>query len=143
MTDSDTGVVEMTLHIRARPETVWRYWTDPARLADWWGTASELDARPGGRCRIETARTGLVMRGEFVEVVPHERIVFTFGWDDTPGAPALAPGSTLVEVTLVADDGATILTLRHTGLPAAQAGPHGQGWDRYLPALITVCAAAS
>ncbi|WP_425427348.1 SRPBCC family protein [Actinomadura mexicana] len=37
--------IEQTSHIRARPETVWRYFTDPARLAQWWG-AAELDARP-------------------------------------------------------------------------------------------------
>ena len=41
MTDAETAVVEQTLRINARPETVWRYWTDPARMCDWWGAAAE------------------------------------------------------------------------------------------------------
>ena len=36
VTDPDTTVVEQTVRIDARPETVWRYWTDPERLCDWW-----------------------------------------------------------------------------------------------------------
>ncbi len=102
---------------------MWRYWTDPQRMCDWWGAAAELDPRPGGACRVEMGG-GPVMVGEYVELVPHERIVFTFGWEPTDGVPDVAPGSTRVEVTLTADDGDTILTLRHTGLPAAFADEH-------------------
>ncbi|MCU1361076.1 MAG: hypothetical protein JWN99_2365, partial [Ilumatobacteraceae bacterium] len=41
----------------------------------------------------------------------------------------------LVEVTLVEDDGDTILTLRHTGIPEALGGSHAAGWTRHLPLL--------
>ena len=44
MTESEAGVVEQTVRIGARPETVWRYWTDPRRLCDWCGAGS-------GSCR--------------------------------------------------------------------------------------------
>ena len=47
--------------------------------------------------------------------------MFSFGWEAIDGAPDVPPGSTRVEVTLTADDGDTILTLRHSGLPAADA----------------------
>lgn len=69
MTDAETSVVEQTLRIDARPETVWRYWTDPIRMCEWWGAAAELDPRPGGACVVEMDGSG-VMRGEYVEVVP-------------------------------------------------------------------------
>jgi uncharacterized protein YndB with AHSA1/START domain len=134
VTDTEQNVVEQTLRIRATPETVWNYWTDPQRMCAWWGSAAELDPRPGGTCRIEMGG-GPVMQGEYVELVPHERIVFTFGWEPTAGAPDVPPGSTRVEVTLVAEAGDTILTLRHTGLPAADAGQHAAGWSLYLPRL--------
>jgi uncharacterized protein YndB with AHSA1/START domain len=134
MTHTDIGVVEQTVRIAARPETVWRYWTDPARLSDWWGSA-ELDARPGGEY-VVAMDAGPTMRGEFVELVPHERIVFTFGWDPMEGGPQVPPGSTRVEVTLTADDGDTILTLRHTGLPVAYAEEHRMGWVHFLPLLV-------
>jgi uncharacterized protein YndB with AHSA1/START domain len=135
VTDTEHNVVEQTLRIRATPETVWNYWTDPQRICAWWGSAAELDPRPGGTCRIEMGDA--VMRGEYLELVPHERIVFTFGWEPTAGAPEVPPGSTRVEVTLVADAGDTVLTLRHTGLPVADAGQHRAGWDLYLPRLTT------
>ena len=76
MTDIDTTVVEQTLRIAARPETVWQYWTDPQHMCDWWGTA-ELDPQPGGTCRVEMDNGG-VMQGEF-----HWVLVLT------PAAPLL------------------------------------------------------
>jgi uncharacterized protein YndB with AHSA1/START domain len=127
-------VVEQTLRIAARPEIVWLYWTDPQRMCDWWGDTAELDPRPGGAYVIEMG-TGRVMRGEYVELVPHERIVFTFGWDPTEGVPDVPPGSSRVEVTLAEDDGDTILTLRHSNLPATDRGLHRAGWEQHLPHL--------
>lgn len=138
MTDEPV-VVEQRLRIHARPETVWRYWTDPARMSDWWGTSADLDPRPGGACVVEMSGGG-VMRGEYVEVVPHERIVFTFGWDRHPDAPDVAPGSSRVEVTLTADGHDTILELRHTGLPPARADEHRGGWAHFLPSLAAAAA---
>ena len=75
------------------------------------------------------------MRGEYVELIPHERIVFTFGWHAHEHAPAVEPGSNRVEITLTSDDGDTIMTLRHTGLPPAEAGRHDEGWAHFLPSL--------
>ena len=132
--EAETRVVEQTLRIRARPETVWCYLTDPGRMCEWWGAAAELDPQPGGTCVVEMGGGG-VMRGKYVELVPHERIVFTFGWDPGTGARSIPPGSTIVEVTLTADDDDTILALRHTGMPPAVADEHRAGWAQFLPLL--------
>lgn len=134
MTGGDVSIVEQTLRIEARPETVWRYWTDPGRMCDWWGTAAQLDPRPGGACVVELGGGG-VMRGEFVELVPYERIVFTFGWEPTRGAPPIPPGSTRVEITLTPDGDGTLVALRHTGLPDGSRDQHHQGWAYFLPRL--------
>jgi uncharacterized protein YndB with AHSA1/START domain len=134
VSEPDRTVVEHTLRISAKPETVWRYWTDPERMCDWWGESAELDPRPGGVCVVELGG-GPVMRGAFVELVPHERIVFSFGWDLTEGAPTVAPGSTLVEITLTPDGEDTILALRHSGIPAAHVEEHRSGWRHFLPIL--------
>jgi len=135
MTDGDTEVVEQTLRIEAAPETVWRFWTDPERLARWWGARSELLPRPGGAFVVEMS-DGPVMRGEFVELVPYERLVFTFGWEPVDGESLLEPGSTRVEVTLTPDGADTILTLRHRGLPPGETTElHRSGWAQFLPRL--------
>jgi uncharacterized protein YndB with AHSA1/START domain len=113
---------------------VWSYWTDPDLLREWWGAVLALDTQPGGDYLIEMPH-GYTMGGEFLELVPHERIVFTFGWVPGAGLPEIAVGSTRVEVTLVEDAGDTVLTLRHLGIPAAYASNHGEGWSQHLVAL--------
>ena len=141
MSEEHGGVVEQTMRIAARPETVWRYWTDPERMTAWWGAAAELDPRPGGACVVDMGGDGPVMRGEYLELVPHERIVFTFGWQATEGLHDVPPGSTRVEVTLTADGDDTILALRHSGLPVAMREEHRSGWTQFLPLLAAAAAA--
>jgi len=56
--------------------------------------------------------------------------VFTWGWDRHPTLP---PGSTTVEISLVADGAGTILRLRHSGFPSeADRRQHADGWKIYL-----------
>ena len=84
-----SDVYERELRIEASPETIFRYFIDPARMVQWMGVDAMLDARPGGAYRINvTGRE--VARGEYLEVVPHSRIVMSWGWETGP----IAPGST-------------------------------------------------
>ena len=80
-------------------DLVWKVITDPARVTNWWGprgyttTVVEMDVRPGGRWRWINHTTGgedAPFKGEYLEVVPPERIVQTQifdvpGFDDKPG----------------------------------------------------------
>jgi uncharacterized protein YndB with AHSA1/START domain len=135
--------VTKVLRIAARPETVWRYWTEPERMAEWWGTVARLDPRPGGACRVDMGggvqeageEDGPVMSGEFLEVVPFERLVFSFGWEPSHHTPDIPPGSTRVEVTFEADGDDTVLTVHHSGLPVALGEIHRAGWEHHLPRL--------
>lgn len=128
-----TGRLELQRRIRARPETVFAYLTDPARFVRWMGVDAEVDARPGGIYRVSVPQ-GHVARGQFVEVDPPARVVFTWGWEGHDGVP---PGSTRVEITLEPDGGGTLVRLVHTGLPGPEdVGLHRQGWDRYLDRLV-------
>jgi uncharacterized protein YndB with AHSA1/START domain len=59
---------------------VYRVWTDPALIPEWWGngtTVEEMDVREGGRYRFRT-ENGMVVEGEYREVAPPERLVQTF-----------------------------------------------------------------
>jgi uncharacterized protein YndB with AHSA1/START domain len=130
--------LEREILIDASPETIFPFLTDPEKHKLWEGTEVELDPRPGGIYRVLIAGE-YQAAGEFVEVVPNERIVMTFGWD-MPGNP-ITPGSTTVEYTLVPEGGKTRLRLRHTGLPDQNAlDQHTEGWDHYLERLTVAVA---
>src|SRR5262245_14047178 len=135
MSVDNEGIVEQTVRIEARPETVWKYWTDPELLSEWWLGVAELDPRPGGVFGVEMSE-GPTMLGEYVELDPFNRLVFSFGWEQRGDVLPIPPGSTRVEVTLQEDAGDTIMVLRHTGLPSSMTGLHGEGWERHLPLLV-------
>ncbi len=141
MTDSRT-TIEQRVRIAARPETVWSFWTEPARVCAWWGVEADVVAEPGGVFRV-VMEQGPVMRGEFTELDPPRRLVFTFGWEqNTPGEP-LAPGSTVVEVTLTADGPDTELVLRHSDMPVTHSDDHRKGWALYVAERLPAAVAAS
>ena len=72
-----------------------------------------------------------------MEVVPNEKVVYTFGWE-VEGNP-ITPGSTTVTISLHPEGGKTRLRLVHSGLPDEQAvSDHGEGWGHYLDRLATV-----
>jgi uncharacterized protein YndB with AHSA1/START domain len=122
--------VVRTVEICAPRETVFRYFTDPARFAAWWGEGSTVDARPGGQMHIRYPN-GQTASGTFREIVSPERVVFTFG-NEGPDAP-IPPGGSTVIVTLAETPRGTRLTLRHTDFPNAEiAGHFVQGWRYQL-----------
>jgi uncharacterized protein YndB with AHSA1/START domain len=127
------------LRIAAPPETVFPYFTDPARIVDWMGIGALLDPRPGGAFRIDVNGRDVVS-GEYVVVEPPHRVVFTWGFEGTD--PITRPGSTRVEVTLEPDGDGTRLVLLHHGLADGSREPHGMGWTHYMERLAAVAAGA-
>jgi uncharacterized protein YndB with AHSA1/START domain len=124
--------VEQSVRIDAPPSTVFRYFVDPARMCAWMGVDAVADARPGGVYRVDVTGRDVAV-GEYVELVPDERVVWTWGFQDSDTMP---PGSTTVEVTLEADGDATVVRLRHLGLPDAErVRNHRAGWGHYLARL--------
>lgn len=127
-----TDVLEISVHIEAHPDTVFSCFTDPDRYVLWMGTRAELEPEPGGAYRV-LMRDGVQASGEFLEVDPPRRLVFTWGWSHDH---AVAPGSTRVEVILVEERGGTRVVLRHHGLPDNdQRQHHLEGWQLYLNRL--------
>jgi uncharacterized protein YndB with AHSA1/START domain len=134
MAQPESLVVEREVRIAARPETVFAFFTDPEKMVRWKGVVADLDHRPGGRYRV-TINDQAVATGEYVEVTPFTRVVFTWGWE---GHPIVPPGTSTVEVTLEPDGDETIVRLLHRGLPnAEEVANHADGWDHYLPRLAT------
>jgi uncharacterized protein YndB with AHSA1/START domain len=118
--------------IAAPAEVVWAHLTTAAGLVRWIGPDATADPVPGGELRW-THPDGSTVVGRFLELVPHRRLVFSYGWED--GRMGVPPESTRVEIDLVDEDGATRLRLVHHGLPPGTVEDHEQGWSYFLGVL--------
>ena len=127
-------LVEQEVVIDASMQTVYDHLTKPELFVRWMAPDATLEPRPGGRVTWRH-ENGDVVAGQYVELDPPRRVVFTYGWDRPEvGIPH---GSTTVEITLTAEspEGPTTLTLVHRGLPEPQVAPHSGGWTHYLARL--------
>jgi uncharacterized protein YndB with AHSA1/START domain len=133
----DTTAVERELAIDASPEAVWEFLVDPQKATRWMGERATFEARPGGLYRVDVI-PGNTAVGEFVELDPPSRLVFTWGWEPGGVDTRVAPGSSTVEIELVPSGEGTTLRFRHYGLPNEEAAQsHAHGWDHYLDRLAT------
>ncbi|HZT50821.1 MAG TPA: SRPBCC domain-containing protein [Stellaceae bacterium] len=134
----DATTLVITRVFDAPRDAVFKAWTDPAQVARWKGPrgvqaeVEQMDARAGGGYRVAmhgTPNGTMVVRGVYREVVPPERLVFTWAWEDD-AATHRAGHETLVTVTLRAIGRRTELTLRHDNFDSAQSRDgHGYGWN--------------
>jgi uncharacterized protein YndB with AHSA1/START domain len=128
--------LDRTIVIDAPPAAVFRYFTDSARWAAWWGQGSTIDAKPGGRVFVRYP-DGTEAAGEVVEVTAPSRIVFTYGY--VKGLP-VAPGGSLVTIRLEPAARGTRLHLAHQFADAAVRDEHVQGWRYQLSVFANVVA---
>lgn len=135
MNDSDP--FEREIFIEAPPEAVFPYLTESKKYLLWMGLAVELDPRPGGLFKVDPNGRDVIF-GEFIEVDPPRRVVFTWGWNE-PGHP-MATGSSRVEIDLVPQDGGTVVRLKHFDVARSMRDRHEGGWLHYLGRLKNVVA---
>ena len=151
MGPSDENLVELTRVLRAPPGEVFTAWTDPALLERWWtgvggwvDARADLELRVGGRYHLSMrdergAQHGVL--GVYTEVVPAERLVFTWTWENDPSVMRGSEGSVVDVVLREAPDG-TQLSLTHAGLVGKLVKDMPEaGWNALLTSLYGLFAA--
>lgn len=128
--------LDRTIVIEAPPAAVFRYFTDSARWAAWWGVGSTIDARPGGRVLVRYPN-GVEAAGEVIEVTPPSQIVFTYGY--VKGTP-IAAGASRVTIRLEPASRGTRLHLLHQFSDDAVRDEHLQGWRYQLSVFANLVA---
>ena len=128
---------EQTLVIKrtfdAPRDLLWKVWSDPVQAKNWWGpngfTAPvvELDVRPGGKWRAmmrSPDRKELWQHGVYREIVPPEKISFTFVWDENP------QDETLITITFAARGNKTEMVFRQGAFKSIEDREgHEGGWN--------------
>jgi uncharacterized protein YndB with AHSA1/START domain len=120
--------------VGAVPDTVFRFFTDAARWATWWGAGSTIDARPGGRLLIRYP-DGTEATGEVLEVLAAERFAFSFGFVSGTPIPA---GASRVTIRLEPDGAGTRLHFLHEFDDEAVRDEFAQGWRYQLSLFCNV-----
>lgn len=141
--------VSLTRVFDAPIQLVWMAWTDPAHMAQWWGPKGftnpvcEIDVRQGGAIRIHMrAPDGTLypMTGEFEEISPPERLVFTSVARDQDGNPLIEGHNT---VTFEDVGGKTKVTVLSRAVGVAPIAPQmlagmETGWTQSLEKLAAL-----
>lgn len=127
----------------ASPQDVFNAWTNPEVLRRWWAVhpegstpIAEVDLRVGGRYRLsmeDPSGTRHTVGGEYREVSPPQRLVYSWCWEQDNGKPGHV---STVTVEFQADGKRTNVVLEHTGLASAESrDQHAHGWNACLDIL--------
>jgi uncharacterized protein YndB with AHSA1/START domain len=132
-------VLVITRILAAPPALVFQAWTEPERMMCWYAPEgletpyAEADLRVGGRFRVlmrEPDGKEHDVSGEYREIVPNRKLVFTWAWRTTPEQVSL------VKVELEPAGDGTRLTLTHEQLTDAESrDSHKSGWSSALDKL--------
>jgi uncharacterized protein YndB with AHSA1/START domain len=128
-------------HLQARAERVFAACVEPEKLAEWWGPAGftspslHLDVRAGGRYRITMQPPdgeAFHLRGEFREVDPPRRLVYTFEWEE----PDSDDQETVVTLSFLDHrEGTKLLLEQGPFATEARHALHEAGWTEALERL--------
>ena len=139
MTTKDKTRLEIRRVVKAPRDRVYAAWTDPAQLKQWFGPENVqthdlvADVRVGGTFRWDLSNSEgekVTCRGEYRELQPDKKIVFTWQWQDDEDWENHV---SIVTVELDDADGGTELRLTHEQLPNEESRDgHTQGWNSAL-----------
>jgi uncharacterized protein YndB with AHSA1/START domain len=141
--------LKITRVFDAPRELVFKVWTNPDTMLGWWGpklhpaTQMQMDVRPGGKWRgcltgVEDGRA-LWQHGVFKEVNPHDRLAFTFVWEEE-GERGI---ETLVTIRFTDENGRTRMDFHQTPFQSvAEREGHQGGWSSMFDRLAEYLSAA-
>ena len=145
-----TTAVKPSLTIKRRfnapPAKVFAAWTDPKKVMGWMGpgeiraVSAESDPRKGGRYHwVMRAPDGEVhdVSGVYREVVPNQKLVFTWAWKSTPERESL------VTIDIKPDGTGSLMTLTHEQFFDEDARDrHNKGWAAAMDQMEKYLASA-
>ncbi len=130
---SPDKALEIRRIFQAPREKVFRAWTEAEELNRWFGPTdehtakAEVDLRVGGKYRFELRHSSGAVHtafGEYREILPPEKLVFTWSWEDG------SVENTLVTIDFLDTGSGTEIVLTHELFPSAEwRDKHNEGWS--------------
>ena len=159
---TETKDVQIERTFEAPLDLIWSMWTEAEHFANWYGPmgatipVAKMDVQVGGSRHIgmamETPNGPMEMFfvGEYREIDPKTRLVYTEGMADADGNPLTAeqmgmPAGTPMETSVIVEledlGSSTKMVMTHVGVPADSPG--GQGWNMAIDKMETLIASMS
>jgi uncharacterized protein YndB with AHSA1/START domain len=159
-TGSEIERMVVTRVFDAPREVVWKAWTDPRYVMQWWGPkgftapACKIDFRVGGKflcCMKAPDGQELWTGGEYHEIVPHEKIVMSMYFADAAGNKVDAAQYGIEHEAI--DDAYDVVTFEDLGngrtkltfvgnetMENAKSSGQVEGWNQILDKFTAVVA---
>ncbi len=133
MQTAATDTIHIQKQINTPVERVWRAWTDPATVLQWfgsdpagWGVKADMEVRPGGRFEVTFCNSDgeeQTCFGIYEEVQPFNKLAFTWEWKSELGVVSF------VTLELAPLGGATQMKFTHANVGYASAHNYLKGWQ--------------
>jgi uncharacterized protein YndB with AHSA1/START domain len=135
----DGDVATVVRDFDLAPELLWKAWTEPEYMSRWFGSdpngrvlEAHADARVGGRFSVtfvDSDGTQHTASGEYLEVAPLSRLVFTWQWRSEPGH------SSTVSVSLIPKGSGVTMRFEHAGIGYGSSHNYEHGWRQTFDKL--------
>ncbi|MGI9610092.1 MAG: SRPBCC family protein [Acidimicrobiia bacterium] len=131
--DSPRGVARLVGEVPAAPLAVYRHFTDPELLVQWWPEQATVDERADGLYEFAWPGQDVRLLGQYIVTEPGSRLVFTWSFTHEPLAPST------VDVQFEAADEGTRLTIEHThGDDPDERQGYVDGWKHFVERLRAI-----
>jgi uncharacterized protein YndB with AHSA1/START domain len=140
--NAQTAILQLKRSFAASREKVFNAWTIPSEIKQWFGPEgcrvidAQVDLRVGGKYRFQVSsptNEKMSVHGEYREISPPAKLVYTWQWEDDPAWENL---TSIVTVEFIEQNERTEIQLRHEKFPSIESRDnHEQGWSSTLEKL--------
>jgi uncharacterized protein YndB with AHSA1/START domain len=136
-----TSIVRIQDRYDTDIDDLWSALTDPRRLARWYGNVAG-DLRPGGQFREYLEADDVESTGRVEACEPPRRLLVTTRETDESyqKGQGVPPFDEVIDVTLTADGGQTVLVIEVRGMPLDMIAFYGAGWQIHAEDLAAYLA---
>ena len=118
-------VLHKEIWIKAPVEKVFACFTEEEAMLSWHGKEVEVEPVPGGIYKV-VFENGTTILGEYREVVPNEKVVYTASYEGV---------SSVVTIHFSPQDGGTLVRLQQEFAEGQDTSSFDHGWDYFLDLL--------